>query len=118
MLISSIVACITFINNQGPEVPILALLITLSVVCSITWICTSCFCIYMEGSTVIKRTLFKQIDIDLDNEETIIENGVELAFVTSFIYKNKRITINAKRLEGNVHDLLLKSSIISFRKKQ
>ena len=116
--ISSIVACIFYTNNQGVEVSIIALFIILNIVCSIAWICTSCFCIYMEGSRVIKRTLFKQIDIDLNDEETTIENGVELAFLTSFICKNKIITINPKRLEGNIQDLFIKSSIISLEKNK
>ena len=117
-LVLLIVACIFFVNNQGVEIPILALFIILSIVSSIVWICTSCFCIYMEGSRVIKRTLFKQVEIDLNSKETIIENGVGMAYITSFICKNKKITINVKRLEGNIQDLLFKSSIICLEKNR
>lgn len=68
-----------------------------------------CFCVFIDGTYVVERTLFSETRIDLTNSETFIDDSkpFTIAFWISIVSgENRAIQFNSKRIEGDLASFL------------
>ena len=68
-----------------------------------------CYCVYIDGTEVVKRTLFSEIRIDLKDEGTFIEEFFPYSidyWVKIYSGDNRILTFNSARIEGDKKEFL------------
>ena len=68
-----------------------------------------CYCVYIDGTEVVKRTFFSETRIDLKDEGAFIEDYYPHTityWVKIYSGDNRIITFNSRRIEGDVKEFL------------
>lgn len=68
-----------------------------------------CFCIFLEGNEVVKRTLFHETKIDLSDQKTSIYDNEPFTitfYITVKSPRNQTIRFNSRRIEGDLESFL------------
>lgn len=78
-----------------------------------------CYCVFLDGRHVVKRTLFSEIRIDLGDPGTTIDDSEPFS-VTFWISiscpKNQTIQFNSRRIEGDLAAFLQNCKKIQNKK--
>ena len=68
-----------------------------------------CFCVFIDGTYVVKRDLFSETRIDLANPETFIDDRkpfTKAFWITISTATNETIQFNSRRIEGDLASFL------------
>ena len=73
-----------------------------------------CYCIYIDGCEVVKRTLFREVRIDLRDKSVIIDDSEPwtITFWISIRSDKNQITFNSRRTEGDIRSFVKNCKII------
>ena len=96
-------------NNDGQIIKYIVIEMVLTIVCLIIAIRGICFCIYLEGNYVVKKTLFSEIRIDLTDSATKIDDSMPHSkdfWTTIYSSNGKIIQFRACAIGGNANQFI------------